>query len=135
MTSHDGSRFATNLSSRPEESWAFGPPKVMKPSVKQPLFMEAPPSPLSSRAYPDFLLAALERPARAVFCKENRMKLATPPTSTGNPGQPRDLQFCGPFLEMFSTEAPDAVRDVVVLLMGTELLYVLHQEREQTTRG
>jgi hypothetical protein len=29
------------------------------------------------------------------------MKIATPPTSTGNPGQPRDLQFRGPFLEMF----------------------------------
>jgi hypothetical protein len=35
---------------------------------------------------PDFLLAALERPACAVFCKENRMKLAASPTSTGNPG-------------------------------------------------
>jgi hypothetical protein len=32
------------------------------------------------------------------------MKIATPPTSTGNPGQPRDLQFRGPFLEMFSAE-------------------------------
>jgi hypothetical protein len=29
------------------------------------------------------------------------MKIATPPTLTGNPGQPRDLQFSGPFLEMF----------------------------------
>src|SRR5271155_3227364 len=63
--------------------------------------MEAPPSPLSSRAYPDFLLAALERAARAVFCKENRMEFATSPTLTGNPGQPRDLQFRGAFLEMF----------------------------------
>jgi hypothetical protein len=53
---------------------------------------------LSSRAYPDFLFAALERAACAVFCKENRMKIATQPTSTGNPGQPRDR---GPFLEMF----------------------------------
>jgi len=44
-------------------------------------------------AYPDFLLAALDKAACAVFCKENRMKIATPPTSTGNPGQPRNLQF------------------------------------------
>ncbi len=29
------------------------------------------------------------------------MQFATPPTLTGNPGQPRDLQFRGPFLEMF----------------------------------
>src|SRR5271155_5820400 len=59
------------------------------------------PFPLSSRAYPDFLLAALERAACAVFCKENRMEFATSPTLTGNPGQPGDLQFRGPFLEMF----------------------------------
>src|SRR5271170_2449743 len=56
------------------------------------------PFPLSSRAYPDFLFAALERAACAVFCKENRMEFATSPTLTGNPGQPRDLQFRGPFL-------------------------------------
>jgi hypothetical protein len=30
------------------------------------------------------------------------MNLATPPTLTGNPGKPRDLQFRGPFLEMIS---------------------------------
>jgi hypothetical protein len=36
------------------------------------------------------------------------MKIATSPTSKGNPGQPRDLQFCGPFLEMFFDRAyPD----------------------------
>ena len=46
------------------------PPKVMKtPLVRQPLIMEASPSPLSSRA------------------------------------QPRDLQFRGPFLEMFFDSA------------------------------
>src|SRR6202046_2083842 len=38
------------LSSRPEESWAFGPPKAMKAGlVQQLLLLEAPPSPLSSR--------------------------------------------------------------------------------------
>jgi hypothetical protein len=67
---------------RPVGSVAF----PSHPSVEQPLLFEAPPSPLSSRANPDFLFAALERAACAVFCKENRMKIATPPTSTGNPG-------------------------------------------------
>ena len=44
---------ATNLSSRPEESWACGPPKVKKnASVQQPLSIEPLPSPLSSRAKP-----------------------------------------------------------------------------------
>ena len=42
---------------------------------------------VSLGAYPDFLLAALDKAACAVFCKENRMKIATPPTSTGNRAQ------------------------------------------------
>jgi hypothetical protein len=29
----------------------------------------------------------------AAFLEESRMKFADPPSSTGNPGQPRDLQF------------------------------------------
>src|SRR5271170_7161953 len=33
--------------------------------------------PVSLGAYPDFLLAALERAVCAVFCKENRMEFAT----------------------------------------------------------
>jgi hypothetical protein len=40
----------------------------------------------SGGAYPDFLFATVERPVCAVFCKENRMEFATPPTLTGNPG-------------------------------------------------
>ena len=51
---------------------------------------------LSSRANPDFLFAALERAACAVFCMENRMEFATPPALTGNPGQPRDLRCASP---------------------------------------
>src|SRR5882757_4952396 len=40
-----------------EDSWARGPPKVMKKaSVRQLLSIEPLPFPLSSRAYPDFLL-------------------------------------------------------------------------------
>jgi hypothetical protein len=52
-----GLKFVTNLSSRPELPWASDPPKVMKnASVQQPLSKEPSPFPLSSRAYPDFLL-------------------------------------------------------------------------------
>jgi hypothetical protein len=44
----------------------------------------------------------------AAFIKESRMSFAEPSHSTGNPGQPRDLQFRGPFLEMFFDRAyPD----------------------------
>jgi hypothetical protein len=52
--------------------------------------------PIVIPSVPGFLFATLERAACAVFCKENRMKIATSPTSTGNPGQPRDLQFTPP---------------------------------------
>jgi hypothetical protein len=81
------------LSSRPKRREEEGPAVL---SIWHPIQMRAPLSPLSSRAYPDFLFAALERAACAVFCKENRMKIATSPTLTGNPGQPRDLQFSQP---------------------------------------
>jgi hypothetical protein len=40
----------TKLSSRPEESWVWGPPELKKNAFcPRPLSMEAPPSPLSSR--------------------------------------------------------------------------------------
>ena len=42
------------------------------------------------------------------------MKLAASPTSTGNPGQPRDLQFRGPFLEMLFSGQREAVADLVM---------------------
>jgi hypothetical protein len=69
------------LSSRPERSGVEGPAvhSTRPNSTGSPLFVH-------SGAYPDFLLAALERTACAVFCKENRMEFATPPTLTGNPG-------------------------------------------------
>jgi hypothetical protein len=52
--------------------------------------------------------AAFDKTACAPFRKERRTKLLEPPSSTGNPGQPRDLQFCGPLLEMFFDRAnPD----------------------------
>jgi hypothetical protein len=37
--------------------------------------------------------AAPEMATCAAFIEESRMKFATPPSSTGNPGQSRDLQF------------------------------------------
>jgi hypothetical protein len=37
MISFDSSHFATKLSSRPEESWACGPPKVMKNTFCPPI--------------------------------------------------------------------------------------------------
>jgi hypothetical protein len=66
---------------RPEWSWACGPSNGMKmASVQQPLSMEAPPSPLSSRAegsaVPGTLLGNVFRPLN----------------STGNPGG-RDLRL------------------------------------------
>ena len=52
------------------------------------------------------------------------MELATPPTSTGNPGQPRDPQFCGPFLEMFfrqsAVEGPAVQLPFMVLARAEE---------------
>jgi hypothetical protein len=36
-----------------------------------------------------------------VLPKENHAKLPKPQLSTGNPGEPRDLRFYGPFVEMF----------------------------------
>jgi hypothetical protein len=61
---------ATDLSSQPEESWAGGPPKVMKN--------------VSARLRPS-------------------MELLPFPLSSG--AKPRDLQFYGPFVEMFFDRA------------------------------
>ena len=91
--------------------------------------MKALRSPLSSRAYPDFLFAALKRAACAVFCKENRMELAAPPTWTGNPGKPRDLQFRGSLLEMFFDRVVMALRPTQgdeKLLKGTAFQPLRH---------
>jgi hypothetical protein len=76
-------------------------PKVMKnASVQQPLFMEPFPFPLSSRAYPDFLLHRPDqRPLVWFSLKRTTCSRPKPQLSTGNPGEPRDLQFRGPFLK------------------------------------
>jgi hypothetical protein len=97
----------TNLSSRPKLPGACGlacrPPKVMKSaSVQQPLFLERLPFPLSSRAHPDLLLhSSHRRPLMWFSLKRTTCSWPKPQLSTGNPGEPRDLQFCGPFVEMF----------------------------------
>jgi hypothetical protein len=52
----------TELSARPEESWAFGPPKVMKNgpgSATTPPGSTALPFVISTEAYPDFLFRAV----------------------------------------------------------------------------
>jgi hypothetical protein len=63
----------------------------------QPLFMEASPSPLSSRPERTRIscCAALDRAACAAFRKESRMKLAEPAKFNRKSGgaQWRDLQF------------------------------------------
>jgi hypothetical protein len=61
--------------------------------LHKPLSKEVTTLTLSSRPNPDFLFAALARPAYAVFCKEDRMQLAASPAWTGNPGKRRDLRF------------------------------------------
>ena len=72
---------ATHLKShnlRPEESWAVGPPKLMKTSTcSATTFLEAPPSPLSSRPERTRIsyFAALTGATGAVSRKGNRMKL------------------------------------------------------------
>src|ERR1700733_3957606 len=64
--------------------------------------MEPPAPPLSSRAYPDFLLHRSHwRPLMWFSLKRTTRSRPKPQLSTGNPGKPRDLRFYGPFLEMF----------------------------------
>jgi hypothetical protein len=89
-----------------EESWAFGPTKVMKNGpVQQPLSMEAPPFPLSSRPERTWVsyFALLATTTCAALRKESRMQI---PNTTGlnrksGGAQWRDLRSCGPFLGMF----------------------------------
>src|SRR5450631_1918284 len=65
------------------------------------------PVPISSTfcslgAYPDFLLhRSHERPLMWFSLKRTTCDWPKPQVSTGNPGEPRDLQFCGPFLDVF----------------------------------
>jgi hypothetical protein len=57
---------------------------------------------LSSRAYPDFLLhRSHRRPLMSFSLKRTTCSSPKPQFSTGNPGEPRDLRFHGPFVDMF----------------------------------
>ena len=100
-----------NLTADPttEESWAFGPPKVMKnASVRHPLSMQPLPFPCHpDRSVPRFPTSPLSRRQRMrLSFKESR----TTPTSATNlerksgGAERRDLRFRGLFVEMFSTE-------------------------------
>jgi len=79
----------------------------------------------TARAYPDFLLAALERAACAVFCKENRMEFATSPTLTGNPGQPRDLRFSQVRSYVTAMGESALAPEVVVIVVGSSGIQTL----------
>ena len=77
---------------------------VLSTNITSP--MEAPPSLLSSRAYPDFLLRGTKDDLVCGFHQGKPHELCgTHRTQQENPGQPRDLQFRGPFLEMFFDRA------------------------------
>jgi hypothetical protein len=99
------SRPQTTLSSRPEESWACGPPKLINnafgPAITfhgtVALSFVIP----SEAGFPASLLSPAT--TYVVLLKENHMQLTEAAPSTGNPGKPRDLQFRGPFVDMFFT--------------------------------
>jgi hypothetical protein len=66
---------------------------MKKASVRQLLFIEPLPLPLSSRAYPDFLLHCSHRRPRMWFSlKRTARSRLKPQPSTGNLGKPRDLR-------------------------------------------
>ena len=72
------------------------------------------------------------------------MEFATSPTLTGNPGQPRDLQFRGPFLEMFSVtlrpkeaveqhaKHDDAYHHVYLVLLGSKTVDAERDSRDRS---
>ena len=84
------------------ELCAFGPPKVMKSGC---CFLEAPPSPLSSRPERTRIsyFALLATTTCAALRKESRMQIikATGLDRKSGGAQWRDLRFGGSFLEMF----------------------------------
>jgi hypothetical protein len=98
------------LSSRPEESWACGPPKVIKnASVRHPLSMEPLPFPCHpDRSEPGFPATLCQtRPRVRLSLKERRMRSANAIKIHRKSGEAerRDLRFRGPFLEMFFDKA------------------------------
>jgi hypothetical protein len=83
----------------PEESWVTK--NISDPATT---FIEPEPFPLSSRAYPDFLLhRSHRRPLMWFSLKRTTCSRPKPQLSTGNPGEPRDLQFRGPLVETRNT--------------------------------
>jgi hypothetical protein len=105
-------RLQTEVSSRPERSEVEGPAVPFNPFTRGS--MKAPPSALSSRPERTRIScrAALDKAAYAPFRKEGRMKCtnATKVHRKSGGAQWRDLQFYGPFLEMFR-QASSAVEE------------------------
>jgi hypothetical protein len=137
-----------NQSCHPDRNgpWACGPPKGMKmASVQQRLFMEASPSPLSSRPERTRIsyCAAPTDAACAASRKESRTKLAiatkldrksggsgvegsaVQPTSTGNVFRPEWSWACGPPKEMKNAFCPTTA------LHGSVALPFCHPERSR----
>src|SRR5882757_3535092 len=82
---------------------------MKKASVRQLLFIEPLPLPLSSRAYPDFLLHCSHRRPRMWFSlKRTARSRLKPQLSTGNLGKPRDLQFSSSPSAVKESETADA---------------------------
>src|SRR5713226_7980417 len=85
------SHLQTNLSSRPEESWACGPPKVMKKRrfSEAALPWERRPHPCHlDRSAPGFPASLpWTRPRVRLSLRKGAYCSPAQPTSTGNPGQ------------------------------------------------
>jgi hypothetical protein len=81
------------------------------PSLQQPPSMEAFALPFVIPSVPGFP-ATLRRTRSRVrlSVRKGAWSSPTPPSFTGNPGQPRDLQFSGPFMEMFFDGGVPAAR-------------------------
>jgi len=103
----------TELSPRPEESWAFGPPKVMKNGSCSATTVDggtALPFVISTEAQPNFLLRDagddhVWLSAKRAACRPSK---ATGLDRKFGGAQRRDLRFSGPLLGMFFDRAyPD----------------------------
>jgi hypothetical protein len=94
------------LSSRLEELWAYGPPKVMKKRFGSATTLYG--TVALSFVIPSTRISyftALSSATYVVLPKENHMQLTEAATLDRKSGKPRDLQFRGPLVEMFFDRA------------------------------
>ena len=108
----------TRFSLGPEESWAFGPPRVMKNGSCSATTLPgstALPFVVSTGAYPDFLLHDAATTTYAVFLKKTAYVLinATNLDRKSGGAEWRDLRFSGHFLEVFFDRAKRRRRTAV----------------------